>query len=483
MKRILAAIALLLLAPAALAQVDRSTPPIPGAPPMLEAPEIVRFTLGNGLAVVMVEKHQVPVVQLTLMVRAGAVDDPAGKTGLASLTLDMMDEGAGGMDALELADAVDFLGASLSTGAGLHTASVDLFTPLSKLNDALRLMADVALRPNFDAAELERMRIDRLTDLVQAHDEPNAIALAQFNKTLFGDGHPYGTRTAGTEASLRGFTTEDLAAFHKTYFNPANATLIIAGDVTQASIQPALETAFGGWQAGSNPTATVAPAKQVKGRTIYLVDKPGSAQSIIRIGRIGAARDTDDYYALTVLNTILGGSFTSRLNQNLREDKGYTYGAGSRFSFLPVPGPFLATAAVQTDVTGPALTEFMKELRGIRNPIPAEELERAKNYEALQYPQAFQTVGDVAGELEDMTAYHLPADHFATYQRRILAVTGADVQRVAKKYVDPDNLAIIVVGDREVIEQQIKDLKLGKIEYLSVEDVLGPVPAMDGGME
>ncbi len=479
MKLCLAVLALLLLAPSALAQVDRSAPPLPGPPPLLDAPEFERFELPNGLEVVLMEKHQVPLVQLTLLVRAGSVDDPAGKTGLASLALDMMDEGAGGRDALELADAVDFLGASLSTSAGLHTASVDLFTPLSKLADALPLMADVALRPDFSGEELERLRINRLTNLVQSHDEPNAIAAALYSRTLFGADHPYGVRTAGTEASLRGFTAADLQQFHRTYFHPANAALIVVGDVTRSSIEPALTAAFGSWQAGENPKAVVTPPRQVKGRTIYLVDKPGAAQSVIRIGRIGAARDTEDYYAMTVLNTILGGSFSSRLNQNLREDKGYSYGAGSSFGFRPVPGPFLATSAVQTDVTGPALAEFMTELRNIRNPIPADELDRAKNYEALQYPQSFQTVADVAGQIEDLLANALPADHFDTYQRRILAVTAADVQRAAKKYIDPDHLAIIVVGDRSIIEPQITALKLGKIEYLSVEDVLGPVPAME----
>ncbi|MDZ4700473.1 MAG: pitrilysin family protein [Rhodothermales bacterium] len=478
MKLILTVLALL-LAPSAFAQVDRSAPPLPGPPPLLDAPEFERFVLSNGLEVVLMEKHQVPLVQLTLLVRTGSVDDPAGKSGLASLTLDMMDEGAGGRDALALADAIDFLGASLSTGAGLHTASVDLFTPLSKLAEALPLMADVALRPDFSGEELERLRVDRLTDLVQAHDEPNAIAAALYNRTLFGADHPYGIRAAGTEASLRGFTAADLQQFHRTYFHTANASLVVVGDVTRASIEPALTTAFGSWPAGENPKAAVTPPRQVKGRTIYLVDKPGAAQSVIRIGRIGAARDTEDYYAMTVLNTILGGSFSSRLNQNLREDKGYSYGAGSSFGFRPVPGPFLATASVQTDVTGPALAEFMKELRTIRNPIPADELDRAKNYEALQYPQAFQTVGDVAGQIEDLLANTLPEDHFDTYQRRILAVTAADVQRAARKYIDPDNLAIVVVGDRSVIEEQIKDMKLGKIEYLSVEDVLGPVPAVE----
>ncbi len=340
-------------------------------------------------------------------------------------------------------------------------------------------MADVALRPSFPSDELDRMRMERLTDLVRTHDEPSAIAVAQFNRILFGDDHPYGMRSGGSEASLRSVAVNDLRRFHATYFHPANATLIVVGDVSAESAIPALEAAFGSWEAGESPEARVAAPSQVKGRTIYLVDKPGAAQSVIRVGRIGAARDTDDYYALTVLNTVLGGSFAARLNQNLREDKGYTYGASSAFGFRPVPGPFVATSSVQTDVTGPALAEFMKELSGIQNPIPADELDRAKNYVALQYPQSFQTVSSVAGELEELLAFDLPADYFSTFQERVLAVTAADARDAALRYIDPDNLAIVVVGDRSIIEEQITALKLGKIEYLSVEDVLGPVPAME----
>jgi len=475
------ALALLLALAAAVpgvqAQVDRSAPPPLGPTPTLRLPAIQRFALSNGLPVILMEKHEVPLVQLTLLVEAGSVDDPAGKSGLAEMTLDMMDEGAGTLDALALADAVDFLGASLSARAGLHTSTVDLFTPLSKLDEALPLLADVVLRPAFPADELERLRREGLTDLVQAHDQPRAIAFTEYSRTLYGTEHPYGAPSGeAVEAALRGLGVADLQRFHHTYFHPNHATLIVVGDVTPASIRPGLEAAFGAWEAGDHPVARVPVPRQVRGRTVYLVDKPEAAQSVILIGRIGAPRDTEDYYALTVLNTILGGSFTSRLNQNLREDKGYSYGAGSSFSFRPVAGPFTASSDVQTDVTGPALSEFMKELRGIREPVPQEELDRAKNYVALQFPRAFQTVGQLANQLENLVAYGLPDDYFDHYQERILAVTQADVQRVARKYIDPDNIALVVVGDRSVVEPQIRALKLGTLRLLSVDEVLGPVP-------
>lgn len=483
MRILLRSVVLLLLAagiaPGAQAQVNRETPPVPGPPPALQLPPIQRFTLSNGLPVVLMEKHQVPLLQLTMLVRAGAVDDPAGKHGLAAMTLDMMDEGAGSLDALALADAVDFLGASLSTRASLHTSTVELFTPLSKLPEALPLFADVVLRPAFAETELRRLRLQRLTERVQAHDDPNTIAATLFNRALYGTEHPYGAPAGDVvETSLRSFTPEDLRRFHETYFHPNNATLIVVGDVTPDAIRPQLEAAFGAWQPGDVRSKPVAPPRQVPARTIYLVDKPGAAQSVIRIGRIGAARDTEDYYKLVVLNTVLGGSFNSRLNQNLREDKGYSYGAGSTFSFRPVPGPFLASAAVQTDVTAPALTEFMKELRGILETIPDDELTRAKNYVALQFPRTFQTVEDIADHLAELVAYGLPDDYFNRYQERILAVTPAEVREAARRYLDPERVAIVVVGDRAIIEEPVRALGLGPVEVLSTVDVLGEVPEL-----
>ena len=219
----------------------------------------------------------------------------------------------------------------------------------------------------------------------------------------------------------------------------------------------------------------MATVDQIEGRAVYLVDKPGAVQSEIRIGRIGAARDTEDYYALVVMNTVLGGSFTSRLNANLREDKGYTYGARSRFSFRPVPGPFLAGAAVQTEVTDKALAEFMKELEAIDS-VSDEELERAKNYVALRFPQRFQSVSRIADELTELVRFDLPTDFFNRYVKRILEIDKQDVERVAVKYIDPEHLAIVVVGDRSKTMEAIAALELGPMQELTIEEVLGPAP-------
>jgi predicted Zn-dependent peptidase len=459
---------------------DRSKPPELGPPPTLKLPQIQHLKLSNGLPVVLLEKHQVPLVQVNLIVKAGTAMDPASQRGLASITAALMEEGAGSRNALEFADAVDYLGANISVVAGMHTTTVSLFSPLSKLDSAIALFADVALRPRFPVEELERNRTERLTTLLQWHDEPRTIAAMLTSKTLFGMNHPYGPPTMGDEKTIRGFTVEHLRRFYTTHFRPSNATIVVVGDVTPAAITPKLEASFGGWKSdiAVSPRSIANTARQVESRKIYLVDKPGAAQSVIRIGRIGVERTTEDYYSIVVMNTILGGSFTSRLNNNLREEHGYAYNAFSRFNFLPLPGSFIALSDVQTDVTDKALMEFMKELTNIST-VSDEELTRAKNYVALSYPSDFQSVRAIAGSLAELVIYSLPDDYFNNYTEKILAVTKDDVVRVAKKYIDPERVAIIVVGDRKKIEKGIADLKLGPIENLSITDVLGKPPALE----
>lgn len=466
-------------APPLAAQVpDRSRPPELGPPPALTLPAISRHALSNGLQVLLLEKHQVPLVQINLVVKAGSAMDPDGKPGLASMTAAMLDEGAGKRSALELADAVDLLGAEVSVSAEQHLTTVALHTPAARLDSALALLADVALRPAFPAEELERQRRERLTALAQQHDEPRAVAQVLFARAVYGGGHPYGRRIFGTEQAVRAFTVDDLRRFHATYFRPNNAALIVVGDVTPERILPKLEAAFGRWEAAPVPTARWLEAAQVRRREVLLVNKPGAAQSEVIIGRVGVPRTTPDYYALVVMNTVLGGSFTSRLNQNLREQKGYTYGASSGFLFDRLAGPFSARAAVQTAVTDKALVEFMKELTQIRDGVSGEELERAQNFLALRFPERFQAVGSIARQLSELVAHDLPLDYYNEYLRRILAVTAADVQRVARQHVDPERMVIVVVGDREKIEAGVRALKVGPVRTLTIDDVLGPAPVV-----
>jgi predicted Zn-dependent peptidase len=240
-----------------------------------------------------------------------------------------------------------------------------------------------------------------------------------------------------------------------------------------------LDQWFGGWDPGRVPTVVVPPAPQVGPRTVYIVDKAEAPQSEIRIGRVGLPRKTNDYFAATVLNTVLGGSFSSRLNQNLRETHGYTYGAGSSFDFRPSPGPFMAASAVKTDVTDESLTEFMKELNGILQPVPAEELARAKNYVALGYPGDFQSVQQIAGKLAEMVVFDLPANYFNTYIDRVLGVTASDIARTGRSAIDTEKLVIVVVGDRASIEKDVTALGLGPVKNLTIEEVLGKKPTVE----
>ncbi|MCH7574636.1 MAG: insulinase family protein [Candidatus Marinimicrobia bacterium] len=470
-----------LLAPfaAALSQVpDRSQPPAIGPPPEMKAPSVERLWLKNGLQIILVEKHDVPLVQINLQVMAGSVLDTKGNFGLASMTADLLDEGAGGRDALELADAIDYLGANLSTRAGYHTSVISLNTPLRQLDAALPLLADVALKPAFATADLDRKRDERLTAMIQARDEARSIASVQFNKAIFGKGHPYGRSASGNAAGLKALTAKKIGKFYNKYYRPNNAALIVVGDITADEIMPQLERYFGSWKKKRVKTPKWTDVSQVRGRTIYLVDKPGAAQSEIRIGRVGVPRNTVDYYNLAVLNTILGGAFTSRLNQNLREEHGYSYGARSSFNMRPHAGPFTASAAVQTDVTDKALTEFMKELNGILEEVPAEELSKSQNYVALGYPANFQTVARVASQLQNLVLYNLPDETFSRYAEGIYEVTSRDLMEAAAKYIDTGNMAIIVVGDRQAVEEGIQALNLGTIVYLTIEEVMGPVPTL-----
>ncbi len=457
---------------------DRSGPPPLGPPPQLHLPAIQHFTLANGLPVVLLEKHTLPLLQVEVLVRAGSAADPADKSGLASMTAAMMEEGAGGRNALEFADAVDFLGASVSAFAGWHSSGVSLHTPVAKVDSALPLFADAVLRPRFPAEELERQRKERLTTLAQWHDEPSEIASILFQKTVFGESSPYGHPSIGNEKSLRSFTVDDVRKFHEQYFHPNNATVIVAGDVTRDDIRRRLDALFGAWKPSEVPPVPFPESRQIDSLSILLVDKPDAPQSEIIIGRLGTTRMTPDYFPLQVMNTILGGSFTSRLNQNLRETHGYTYGAASGFDYRLHAGPFSARAAVQTAVTDKSLTEFFHELRGILSPVGDDELDRAKNYLTLRYPRNFESLEAIANRLSDLVVYGLPDSYFDDYAAGIRKASAGDVGRVARKYVDPARMCVIVVGDRKTIEKGIADLKLGPVKVLTVDDVLGPAPAV-----
>lgn len=457
--------------------VDRSKEPSLGEIQPLHVPELQTFKLKNGMTVYLMEKSQLPLVQISLYANGGSVYEKTDELGLSSLVSAMMLEGTKTRSSLQISDEIDFLGINLYPFSGLEQMGVNLFTPLSKLDAALDVMKDVTLNAIFPKEELERKRKEMLVNLVQEHDEARSIATKGFNQLVFGGSHPYGRSTNGNEKTIRSFTVEQLKNYYSDVFNPNNSYFIVVGDIKKADLQKKLEKEFAGWKAGKSKTLQHFEAKQVSGRVVYLIDKPDAAQSEIRIGRIGVSRDTKDYYALKVMNTILGGSFTSRLNQNLREEHGYAYGASSGFAMRNSKGYFIASSSVQTDVTDKALTEFMKELTNISS-VSDDEMKRAKNFVALGYPENFSSVQSVAGNVAEKVTYKLPDTYFDSYMKNILAVTKADVERVAKTYIDTNNLVILVVGDLSKIETGIRALNLGDIKILAKENVLGTVPKL-----
>ena len=458
--------------PAPATRLDLTKPPTLGPPPSLRPPQISTRELPNGLKIVVLEQHELPLVDVMLQVRSGGETDPAGRVGMADLVAAMLTEGTANRTALQIADQAAFLGIQLNASSSWERSTIALHAPTAQLDSALALFGDVALRPTFPAADLERVRKVRLTALQQLRDRAPAIADRAFASAVFGD-HPYGRPLAGTEGSVASITREDVQRFYTTYYRPNNATLLVVGDVRPDDVERRARELFGAWARGTVPMAPNAAQPRPKGTRVVIVDKPGAEQTSFRLGGIGAPRTTSDYFPLQVMNTILGGSYTSRLNANLRETKGYTYGASSGFGLRRSAGPFIASAEIVTAKTDSALIEFLKELRAIRDTVPADELAKAKRYLQLGLPSSLETTQGIAQEFLPLIAYGIPLDFHASAVQRYGAVTQADVQRVARQYVDPDRLTIVLVGDRKVIEPGIRALNPGEIITRDIRDVLG----------
>jgi predicted Zn-dependent peptidase len=421
-----------------------------------------------------VEQHELPLADFVLLVGSGSTADPSNKTGVANLTAAMLREGTATRKSLEIADQIAFLGINLAPSSSWESSTLSLHTPTAQLDSGLALFADVALHPSFPANEFDRIRKSRLTDLIRLRDQGPAIANLAFPAIIYGSGHPYGAATLGTEASVKSLSVGDLQSYYQTNFKPNNSTLVIVGDVNPDQIERKINALFGGWQRGDVPQLAYADPPKAGTTTIYLIDKPGAAQSSFRIGAVGVPRSTKDYFALSVMNTILGGSFTSRLNQNLRETRGYTYGANSRFDMRRAAGPFSASAEIVAAKSDSALLEFMKELNGIRQSVPASELSRAKRYLQLQLPGNFETTQDIAFQLVPVALYGLPLDYYNNYVQNIEGVTEADVARVAQQYINPASLVVVIVGDRKSIEP---GLKAAGVAPIVIRDMNGqPIP-------
>jgi zinc protease len=441
-----------------MSAIDRSKAPEPGAPRPYHFPHVTRRTLDNGLRLLVAENHNAPLVALRTLVRSGADHDVAELAGLASLTAELLDEGAGNRDAVRLAEDLGLLGGSLGSGADWDASYVSVDALSRNFDEAFAILADVDRRPTLPADSLDRVRSERLMELLQQRDEPAAIAAKRFSSLIYGTG-AYGNTIIGNPDSIARITPDDVRRYYAAHFVPNNTSIVIAGDVDASTALDAAERFFGDWPQADVPSRPAVSPQQFNESRIYLIDRPTAVQSEIRVGHIGVPRACEDYFALSVMNALLGGVFNSRINLNLREQHGYTYGARSMFAFRRQPGPFVVSAPVRNEVTRESVSEVLAELRRIRTgDVEERELADTKNYLMGVFPATVQSAGDVAGRLLDMELYDLPHDYFDRYRENIGAVGKHDVERVAQRYIDPDRAVIVIVGNAKQIREPLGEL-------------------------
>jgi len=447
----------------------RKDAPKPGPASALHLPVPGKFKLSNGLTVLYSERPGLPLVAANLVLHAGSGINPVDRPGLASITARMLQQGTTTRSALQIADRAADLGATLNSGAGTDTTGISTRSLSRNFPDALELLADVALHPSFPQAEIERVRSERLTWIVQEKDEPSALATRVLTGALYGPRHTYGYPDIGTTESIKAISREDLVHFWQQNYFPDDAALVVTGNIKLAALKPLLEKQFSAWKPGRPAPAAVGSPETTDAKLI-LVDRPGAPQTTLVCFSMGLQRSTPDYVPVEVMNTDLGGLFSSRINMNLREAHGYTYGAGSAFVYHRAPGPFLVFSDVRTDVTAPATTEIFNELKRMRETqmTPAELL-LSKDSIARSLPGRFERGTEAAGTFAELFTYDLPLDYFSTLPERINAVTVEQAQAMAQKYIQPEKTIVLAVGDRAKIEEDMKKLNLGKVEIRDVD--------------
>ena len=460
----------------AQAAFDRTAVPPAGKTPELHVPAWTKQSLSNGAQLVVSERHNLPLVSFYITFLGGANQyEPADKRGLASFVASMLTEGTKNRTGDQLSADLQLLGTNVSAAIGGETGTIGFFATKDKFAPTLAILEDMLVNPTFPAEALERLRARTLVNLKQSRDRTAAIASNVFSRTLYGDAHPYGRIV--TEKSVQAITRDDIESFYKTYYRPAHAIITVVGDVNPAQVKATIEKVLAPWEAGGTMPSFDYPAVPApKATTIFLVDKTGAAQSSFALGNPGPSRATPDYYAIEVMNTLLGGMFQSRLNANIREQKGYSYGVGSGFAFGRGPGSFRTGGDIVTAKTDSALIEFMKELKGIRGerPITDEELATAKANLVQSLPENFSSVSSVRASIAGLYAQGLPEDYYQKYAQNVNAVTKDDLVRVANKYIDLDHIALVIVGDRKTIEGPLAATKIAPITVLDIDG--NPVP-------
>ncbi len=458
--------------------LDRSKEPPLGPTPTVTVPKPTKFKLANGLEVWLVERHGLPLVNFRLLIHSGVADGPLEKPGVVTMTTMLMRQGATHRTALQIEEQLEALGLHLGVGSSWNHCEVTMQTLTKHLDASLKLFADVLQHPAFRQDDLDRARNQRLDALRQQRARADGILWKAFARTIFGDQHLYGLPSDGTEESLPQIAREDLLKFHNSFFRPNNATLVVVGDVAEESLRGRLNLALRDWKPAALPARKPLEFPEAPHPLVVLGDKPDAAQSVIVIGRAGIRRDNPDYFPLLVANSLLGGTYMSRLNLNLRQDKGYAYGAYSWFDWRDGSSPFTAYAAVNAPVTKEATVEMLKELKGIAGdkPITREELQYAKDTLARSFAREFETNGHLAGNFIGVIRWRLPEDYFDNYVQHVQSVSLDDVRRVAAKYFDPKQMSVFIVGDRKKVAPRIKELDLGELRCVDERGFETEVP-------
>lgn len=455
------------------APIDRSKEPAPGSAMSLNLPPMQKATLSNGLKVVLAERHTAPVVNFSLLVQSGYSSDPADALGTCSFAQRMLEEGTPTRDSLKIGEELESLSAEFSAGADLDYASVDLNALKINMEKALEIYADLILHPAFPQKEFARLQKDRLAAIQREKVTPNSMALRVMPTLLYGRGHPYTAAFigTGTESSLSKMTREDLAKFHDAWYKPNNATLLIVGDTTLAEITPKLEKLFGSWKAGKVEVRAIPRVPQPEKDVVYLIDRPGSGQSLIVAAQLAPPYNDPDEVPLDMVNDIFGGNFSSRINMNLREDKHWSYGVRSRLQPARGERPFFSFSPVQTDKTKESLTELVAEYKNIvgGKPITEAELKDEQSNATLGLPGTFETVQQLSGAYSTILKYKLPEDYYNTYTDKVLGITPASANEIAQKYIRPGHLVWVIVGDMSKVEAGIRELNIGEVHKIDAD--------------
>ena len=435
----------------------------------IKLPPIDEKIFDNGLEVVVIENHELPVVSMRMVIKSGSAFDPAGKAGLASLTAGLLRKGTKSRTATEVAEAIDFVGGSLSGSANRDASNISCSVLLKHLGVGLDVLSDIILNPAFADDEIERLRNQKLSSIMQSKDNPSSLCTKGFNKVLF-DEHPYGQPTIGTENTLSAVTANDIKAFYKSYYKPNNAIFVVAGDIKPEDIFKAVEEVFGKWQKGEIPAITFPEVSPPKDYSILLIDKPDATQTNIRFGHFGINRNDKDYYSLLLMNYVLGSSFTSRLMQTVRVEKGLTYDIRTVNEYNIMPAAYYCNTFTENDSTIPAIQASIAEIRKMKEELVSdEEYNEAVNFYAGDYPMSLETPSDVASEIIKVKLYGLPVSYIEDFTKNIRKITKQDMLKAAQNHLDPDNMVFSIVSKAADIEEKLKTL--GTVKKITIDEM------------